>query len=219
MNESRDMPDMPDMRDPPPMSPAPVVHWEQPACQLPNGQMRAAFSLTLQPGLSVLLGGEGRGKSHTLNAIAGVAGSTSGGPGRTQGLLISLESPADPSLDQLTVLAHLAARRACFVTWQADVEAALVGAWALAEHLHKPMFMLSTGSRRKVGLVAAAASGAPITLLDTPFAALDARSSRILCEVLAEAAQRRDRAWLLADYVLPSGLRGVPLMAVVNLGD
>ncbi len=81
------------------------------------------------------------------------------------------------------------------------------------------MHMLSAGSRRKVGLVAAAASGAALTLLDTPFAALDVASGRVLAELLAEAADDAGRAWVVADHGLPPALAGAPLAGTVDLGD
>ena len=78
--------------------------------------------------------------------------------------------------------------------------------------------MLSAGSRRKLGLVAAAASDARLTLLDQPYAALDARSARLLSELLAEAAQDPHRAWVLADYALPAALQDLALATRVSLG-
>ena len=76
--------------------------------------------------------------------------------------------------------------------------------------------MLSTGSKRKVWLAAACASGAPLTLLDEPFAALDKTSIRCLLGVLGDAAAQPQRAWVLADYVAPPG---VPLAWQLDLGD
>ena len=91
-------------------------------------------------------------------------------------------------------------------------------AFALRPHIDKPLYMLSTGSRRKVGLVGAAASGAALTLLDTPFAALDGPSRNVLAELLEDAASG-DRAWLVADFERPGPLRHVALAGVIDLGD
>ena len=98
-----------------------------------------------------------------------------------------------------------------FPHWDRGAEVALVEAFGLAEHIDKPLFMLSTGSRRKVGLVGAASARAALTLLDAPFAALDQPSIALLTELLVEAAGLRDRAWVLADYALPAGLAGAGL--------
>ena len=69
------------------------------------------------------------------------------------------------------------------------------------------MYMLSAGSRRKVWLSAAFASGAPLVLIDQPFAALDAPSIRLLREVLQEFDGQSRRTCVLADYEAPMGVR------------
>jgi energy-coupling factor transporter ATP-binding protein EcfA2 len=82
--------------------------------------------------------------------------------------------------------------------------------------LDKNIFMLSTGSKRKLYLAAAFASGAALTLLDTPFAALDKVSIRFALTLLAEAAQDNTRLWVLADYAQPDGMT---LPTLIDLGD
>jgi energy-coupling factor transporter ATP-binding protein EcfA2 len=76
--------------------------------------------------------------------------------------------------------------------------------------------MLSTGSRRKVWLAAAFACGAPLTLLDEPFAALDQPSIRFVLSLLQAATTDPLRAWVLADYQAPPGLA---LACVLELPD
>ena len=92
----------------------------------------------------------------------------------------------------------------------------LMQALDLTLHLEKPLYMLSTGSKRKVWLAAALASGAALTLLDEPFAALDRSSIRSVLDLLREAASHRQRAWVVADYEAPPG---VPLAQHIDLGD
>ena len=63
--------------------------------------------------------------------------------------------------------------------------------------------MLSTGSRRKVDLIANLASGAEVTCIDQPYVGLDARSISVLrgfFEEAREAGKRSQRAWVIADY-------------------
>ena len=86
---------------------------------------------------------------------------------------------------------------------------------SLAPHLHKALFMMSTGTRRKVLMAASLAAQAPVTLLDQPFMALDRPSIAYLLEVLAEAARQPGRAWVVADYEAPLG---VALAGVIELG-
>jgi ABC-type transport system involved in cytochrome c biogenesis ATPase subunit len=84
----------------------------------------------------------------------------------------------------------------------------------LAPHLSKPMHMLSTGSRRKVGLAAAMASRAPLVLLDQPFAALDLPSERRVVRWLEQVAMDKQQACVIADYLPPPG---VDLALVLDL--
>jgi ABC-type nitrate/sulfonate/bicarbonate transport system ATPase subunit len=67
--------------------------------------------------------------------------------------------------------------------------------------------MLSTGSRRKLALVALLASGVTVTCLDQPFAALDAVSAGVLRDYLADAAEHTTRTWVVADYEADPRLR------------
>ncbi|MBK7653774.1 MAG: hypothetical protein IPJ18_00175 [Betaproteobacteria bacterium] len=66
--------------------------------------------------------------------------------------------------------------------------------------------MLSTGSRRKVLLAPKAfASGATVLLLDSPFAALDKPSIRVVKECLNDFAELpTGPAW--SDYEAPDGM-------------
>ncbi len=162
------------------------------ARDLPCPGQGAPLSFTLRPGLTLVRGGEGRGKTALLALIAENA---------TPG--VWHEQPTDTAHDQTVARAWLAERRSAATgRWNDALQAALIEAFALGEHLDKPLFMLSAGSRRKLGLVGAAASGAPLTLLDVPYAALDGRSARVLSELLLDAAEDEARAWVLADYAL-----------------
>lgn len=183
----------------------------------PGHTLFDGLSFVIGPGLALLRGGDGRGKTTLLRLIAGEIAPTAG---RIEHHAASLffESPADPAHDAVVVRDWLAARQPRFEGWQPELAAELIEDFGLAEHIDKPMYMLSTGSRRKAGLVAAAASQAPLTLVDMPYAALDAPSSRLLTRLLAEAAAQATRAWVIADHERPAVLTGLRL-SVVDLGD
>jgi len=72
--------------------------------------------------------------------------------------------------------------------------------------------MLSTGSRRKVGLVALLARGAKFVCLDQPFSALDQASISVLVDFLNDMNQDKSRAWLVSDYVADLRLDWVSLI-------
>ena len=175
-------------------------------------------SFAIKPGLTLLRGGSGRGKKTLLRLISGELQPSSGLVMR-QAKTQWCEDPADPGSDDIIARAWLAARRPRFSQWQADLEAELIEGFGLSPHIDKPLYMLSTGSRRKVGLLGAAASGAELTLIDRPFAALDASSSRLLAQLLAAAAANQSLAWVIADYELPACLSGLALAGLIDLGD
>lgn len=169
------------------------------------------LDVQLRAGLTFVRGGEGRGKTRLLQLIA----ESSAAAGQ-----VFLAAPADPVFDAQIARDWLAHQHARFAGWRPALGARLIEDFALAEHLEKPMYMLSTGSRRKLGLVAAAASGAPVTLLDQPYSALDMRSVRVLNELLiTQTGPASERAWVVADYALPAGLADLPRLVLIDLGD
>ena len=184
----------------------------------PDVDLLDGLSFAIKPGLTLVRGGGGRGKRTLLRLIAGELNPRAGVVLHRADTLC-FESPADQASDDIIARAWLAARRSRFARWQEDREAGLIQGFGLTGHMDKPMYMLSTGSRRKVGLVAAAVSEAQLTLIDRPFAALDASSSRLLAQLLTDAAASQSRAWVIADYELPAWLAGVPLSGVIDLGD
>ncbi len=180
------------------------------------------LSFTLGPGLHLVRGGDGRGKSTLMRLLAGSMVPTAGTLQRGAATLY-LADPAQRSGaladDQAVAGAALAAVVAAYPAGQPDRIAPLVQALGLAPHAHKPIYMLSTGSRRKLGVVAAVASGAALTLIDAPYAALDTASMRAVDAVLAEAAGDTQRAWVIADHEAPRGLAGVRWAGLIDLGD
>lgn len=183
----------------------------------PAGPVFADLAFAIGPGLSLVRGGEGRGKTTLLRLMAGAIAPTEG---RIERRVDSLwyEDLADPAHDADVAQDWLATRRPRFPGWRDDVASALIDAFALGPHVTKPLYMLSTGSRRKVGLAGAAASGAALTLVDMPFVALDGNSRRVVCELLADAADG-ERAWVMADHERASCLADVALAATIDLGD
>jgi ABC-type transport system involved in cytochrome c biogenesis ATPase subunit len=176
------------------------------------------LNFTLYGGLTLVRGGEGRGKSTLLRLLAGQAVPTAGAVHQPAQPAFLHDARA-PALDALVARAWLQQLRPLYPAWCEAQVPAEVEAFGLAPHLDKPMHMLSNGSRRKVALLAAVVSGAPLTLLDSPYAALDTPSCQWLNQHLRRAAQATDRAWVLADYEAPAALADVQWAGVVDLGD
>ena len=206
--------------------PAIVLRAQDLGYAYPQRRLFHQLSFELPPGLSLVRGGDGSGKTTLLRLLAGELASDAGALW-LQGCRLS-EQPAvyraqlfrvdhhAAGLDQITPETHLAALQARHPGFEPARLPALIDGLGLAPHWHKPMYMLSTGSRRKVGLAAAFTAGAALTLLDEPFAALDRPSITFVLALLRQAAADPARAWVVADYQAPPGLA---LASVLDLPD
>jgi ABC-type multidrug transport system ATPase subunit len=205
-------------------SPAPVLAvkdlsfgWSQPL-------LFDRLSFQAPAGVGLVIGDDGCGKSTLFSLLAGARTAQSGHLSLS-GVVFS-EAPSsyrqqvfwiDPQTDAhhgLTAEAFWAEQGRCHPLFDAGRLAALVDGFSMREHIDKPLYMLSTGSRRKVWWIAALASGAPLVLLDQPFAALDGPSARFLTSCLQKAASNPRACWLLAGHVPPEN---VPLSFMLEL--
>jgi ABC-type multidrug transport system ATPase subunit len=164
-------------------------------------------------GVSWICGDEGAGKTTLLKILAGHMIPRVGTVHRPLGGVFWADLQ-DPTHDTSTVHACWDALRADCPNWSDALLQDLADELDMTRHREKRLNMLSAGSRRKVMVLAALASGATVTLLDQPFAALDLASIRILKEFLQEAAEHPSRAWIVADYEAPHDL---PLASVLRL--
>ncbi len=192
----------------------------------PDRPLFADWAADVRAGVTLVRGGDGCGKTTLLRLLAG---DQAAGSGRLQLSGADLDEQAqayrqmvfrtDPSsnaLDQMTATDYFKAVQSNYAGFSKKWMDKLIDGLSLAPHLDKYLYMLSTGSKRKVWLAAAFASGAELTLLDEPFAALDKSSIQFVLELLANAAQQSSRAWVIADYVAPDNLA---LNAIIDLGD
>ncbi|MGJ7607369.1 ABC transporter ATP-binding protein [Variovorax sp. LT1R20] len=206
-------------------SPLPVLRLQDIGFAYPDQPAIAAgWNASIGPGVTLLYGDTGAGKSALLQVIAGVLPATKGQltVGGTS-LHASPEGyrrnvffvdPATDRFDQVTARACTATLRESDADFDEDLWQALVEGFSLPPHLDKPMYMLSTGSKRKVWLAVALASGRPLVLLDEPTAALDAGSVRCLWSALADLAGQPGRALLVASA---ARIDEVPLAATIEL--
>jgi ABC-type multidrug transport system ATPase subunit len=190
----------------------------------PQRLLFQGFSARIGSGVSLVRGDEGSGKTTLLRLLAADIPAQAGQlaiegvdlveqPAAYRARLFWAD-PKDAALDPVVASSYLASVQVRYPQWDEPRLAALVEGLALAEHLHKPSYMLSTGSRRKLCLAAGLAARVPLLLLDNPFAALDAPSIRVVRQALKDAAQDPHRAVVLADYEAPAGL---PLAQVIDL--
>lgn len=191
---------------------------QQPASRLFDG-----LSIVLPPGVTLVCGDESSGKTTLLQLLAGQLQPT--GELRIRGVSLAENrvayqsqvawlDPRDAALDQQTAREIFAALPQQRPGSELDALQAHIDGLSLAPHLDKALYMLSTGSRRKVLLAAVLVAGCAVTLLDQPFMALDRPSIDYLLGLLAEAALHPSRAWVIADYEAPGN---VALAGVIRL--
>ena len=192
----------------------------------PQRALFSDWSARITPGLSLVRGGDGSGKSTLLRLLAGALPAQGGQlqlnnaslhqqPGAYRRQLFWAD-PRSDAFDQITPVDYFKSVQSDYPGFDATLLNDVVQGLSLAPHVDKRMYMLSTGSKRKVWLAAAFAAGAALTLLDEPFAALDKASMGLVLELLQDAARDPARAWVLAHYEEPFD---VPLAQTIELAD
>lgn len=192
----------------------------------PDRALFTGWSADILPGVTLVRGGDGCGKSSLLRLLAGQLPPDAGelqihglslreAPG-TYRAQVFFTDPRTEAFEALTPLQYFEAQRLRWPAFDDRLLDQLLDGLALDDQMGKQIYMLSTGSKRKVFLAAAFASGAALTLLDMPFAALDKASIACVTGLLEEASTHSTRAWVLADYAAPVGVR---LAGVIDLGD
>jgi ABC-type multidrug transport system ATPase subunit len=181
-----------------------------------QGPVLDALNAELSPGLTWITGDEGSGKTTLLKVVAGrvppsrgdivldgVCLATQGDDYRRQ---VFWTDPRSEFHEQLIAGHYFEQLAPSYPSLNTGLLEDLIKALALSAHLHKQVHMLSTGSKRKLWLAAAFSCGAPLTLIDEPFAALDRPSALVIRELLEDCVQHPERHWMVADYGLPIGL-------------
>ena len=185
----------------------------------------SGWGVAIGAGVTLLHGDTGSGKSTLLRVLAGalpasgrltLAGQRLDADAAAYRRSVFLCEPATDAFDQVSARACTAALSEGDTAFDAAAWQAVAEGFALAPHLDKPMYMLSTGSTRKVWLAAALASGRALVLLDEPTGGLDAASVGCLWGELMHCAEKRERAIVLAsaervDTVAFAGVIELPL--------
>jgi|SRR3990167_844063 len=192
----------------------------------PQQPVFADWSARVGAGATLVQGGESSGKTTLLRLLAGALVPAQGqqvlnGTALAQApeayrRQVFWMDPRSDAIDPLTVHDWLQSLPAQHPAWDAQALADHVKGFGLEEHLHKGIYMLSTGSKRKMLMAAGLASGAPLTLFDEPVAGLDHGSVRYLCQALASHAVQPGRAIVVAHY---EALACVPWRAVIELPE
>ena len=207
-------------------APIPVLQVRNLCLGWPGQPLFQDLSFDLPPGLSLVTGDDGCGKSTLLRLLAGERPADSGTLQLNGRALSPTYSdwrsdvfwidPQTQANDDISANRFFESLRLRHPRCSPEALSELAEGFGLNAHREKPMYMLSTGSKRKVWLTAAFAAGAALTLIDQPFAALDGPALRFLRELLQDVADHPSRAWLIADHAAPDG---IPLAQTVLLSQ
>ena len=190
----------------------------------PECEVIRHWSATFPAGVVWVRGDESSGKTTLLRLLAGQLVPQAGRMvlhGRDHledrkawAAAVFWADPRSEAFDTPTARQWLHGLPARYPAWSDAALAAHVAGFSLDEHLDKPFYALSTGSKRKVLLAGALASGAALTLIDEPVGGLDKPSVAYLGQALARAACEPQRVVVVAHY---EALPGVPWGAVLDL--
>lgn len=168
------------------------------------------WSASVPAGLCLVRGDESSGKTTLLRLLAGelrpqagsivLHGSNTPEYHKALSATVFWADPRSDSFEKLTARQWLQGLPARYPGWSDASQAAHVAGFSLQEHLDKPFYALSTGSKRKVLMAGALASGAMLTLFDEPVGGLDKPSITYLAHALSQAAIQPGRVVLVAHY-------------------
>ena len=214
---------------------SPVVQVRDLAFAYAGCPVFANLNLEILSGLTLVTGDESSGKSTLLKLLAGQLQPDRGS------VLYALEDAApqnaaaaasrvpsgsvywvDPRSDQdhfLTVQAYFVQLPTLYRGFDPQALGQAIEGLSLQAHLDKAIYMLSTGTRRKVWLAGAAASHCRLTLLDEPLAALDQRSQVWVLAWLGHMAQQSHRAYVVGSYGLPDQAYSYKNIVLEKSGD
>ena len=181
----------------------PLLRFDGVACRRGGRLLFDALDLELGPGEALQISGRnGSGKSSLIRLAAGLLrperGAVEAAPVALagDGLALDRELPL----------------RAALQFWGGEVDSAM-GALGLGDLAAVPVRLLSAGQAKRANLARAAASGAPLWLIDEPANALDSESLQLLAALL-DAHRTSGGAVLAASHVpLPGEWRALELAA------
>ena len=178
---------------------APLIEVSELTKQFGNVQALTGLTFNVMPGeIYGLLGPNGAGKTTTIKALIGLVEPTSGTV-KVEGI-DPTTSPVDvkkkigyvaekpilyESLSTRDFLEYVSSIRQLDQQSVNRIVSRLGDAFDIADYFDAPIATLSTGMKQKVALIASLVHQPPVLLLDEPLSGLDAKTSRIVKDLLS----------------------------------
>ena len=182
------------------------------------------LSISIPMGVALIRCEESRGKSTLLRLLAGeimpergtisLNGICSAKEKSLYQKQVFYTDPRCEDFDQISAMQYLTHVEKKHPDFDRACIPSLIDGLGLTAHQDKPLYMLSAGSKRKVWIAAAIASGAQITLIDDLTAALDRGSIEFITDQLILICQQRNRYFICSHY---DTLDRVPFAAVIDI--
>jgi len=182
----------------------PLIEASELTKQFGSVQALTGLNFRVMPGeIYGLLGPNGAGKTTTIKVITGLVEPTSGGV--KVGGFDPVENPIEvksrigyvaekpilyESLSSRDFLEFVASIRKIDQNAVNRVVTQLADAFDMAKYFDAPIATLSMGMKQKVALIASLVHQPPVLLLDEPLSGIDAKSSRIVKELLSLHTQK-----------------------------
>jgi ABC-2 type transport system ATP-binding protein len=184
-----------------------------------------SISFTVREGeVFGLLGPNGAGKTSTLKAIVGLV--------QYQGEIRLFDEPIDVKAknligyvpEEFMLLESLTPKE--FFEFIASVRRIenvndrlekLVKAFGIEQYLETPITALSMGTKQKVTIISALLHDPPLLILDEPLNGLDAKSSKILKEIMAKHVEKGG-AIVFSTHIMEIAEKLCDRIAVINNG-
>ena len=183
---------------------APLIEASNLTKQFGSVKALTGLSFRVMPGeIYGLLGPNGAGKTTTIKVITGLVEPTSGSV--TVGGFDPTENPIEvksrigyvaekpilyESLSSRDFLEFVASIRKIDQNNANRVVTQLADAFGMEKYFDTPIATLSMGMKQKVALIASLVHQPPVLLLDEPLSGLDAKSSRIVKDLLSLHTQK-----------------------------
>lgn len=191
----------------------------------PQRHVLTDWSHDFNGGITWVRGSNGCGKSTLLKLLAGALDAFTGEV-EVLGLHVKEQplpyrrsvffcGPGPIVFDHLSPTEFFGFMRNLYPSVNIEALAKHVQGFELHPFLNSPLSTLSTGTQRKVWLAIALCAGTPVTLLDEPLNALDAKSLAHLRSALMECAHDHSRAWIVVSHEALDAVS--PLVTVLEM--